>query len=911
MATKTIKDFKDTPTTLRKLDTTKLATGTKVGQYVIMNEIDRGGMAVVYKARQLGLDREVALKVLPPSISLQSKFTERFAKEARAIAQLTHPNIVRIIEVGGDAGIYFIAMEFLDGLNLYKYMVRFEPTVYTVIQIIKQLADALEYAHSRNIIHRDLKLNNVIMKDNAIPILIDFGLAKAREADSGVTISGEIIGSPSYMSPEQALGNHVDERTDIYSLGIMAYELLTSKNPFFDKRGYQQTIWNVIHGEARPPREVSDWIPRDIEVIIMKALEKDREKRYQTMRAFRMDLERYQAGEPILARSPSILEHVVRQVRKRKGLFMSVAAITILLALFGSYYRYQTNLEKADWKEVRFEADMYTNLDQLWEGKHDGEDLKFISMDSPWVGSSGRIQVSADGYTWITWRRKNSNDMRLEFTIEANRDQNREFGFFINGTDPETGYTFRFLNDGIYLSKKSRQYIINRIQPRLLKKGEHVRIRAEKDGYRINLFVNNRLKMSFDDYTPLSSSVQNSMGFYVDNGSVILSDIMLYQLGVPLKTQPIETADRFFEHRYFKDAIDEYLTIAALYPNDPMAVRAQYKIGLSYMEMGELETAISEFENILRTKNNNLIPSAMGQIVRCYTSLGDDFRAEKMLLRLRDRYPDSPTVIALLSETSSRLIGIMAKDKPALSAVVEERLDFLMKNFAPQERFFIDAHMAFGEWHLKWRDYAKAKKIFESIEKGYLPGIDQAVIASVRIGDIEAYTGSLSKAVEKYNTILSLHHANGRACAESWMGIGWVDRALCKADDALKSYDFVIKEFGYFRDLGAKATINNAFVYLEKTVPEKASEEIFKRVLQKYRDYDAETCIARFMLGLSDEKELARKFAPAMLNYYIAERYRYLGDKRNAIVYFSKFKKDAGNNQLLIRLVESQMAYVR
>ncbi|OGS36210.1 MAG: hypothetical protein A2293_15310 [Elusimicrobia bacterium RIFOXYB2_FULL_49_7] len=185
----------------RKVDTTRLLTGTKVGQYIIQNEIDRGGMAVVYRAQQLGLDRNVALKVLPPSISIQGKFIDRFQKEAKSIAQLTHPNIVRIIEVGGDAGIYFIAMEYLDGLNLYKYMNKFEPTVYSVVQIMRQLTEALEYAHGRNIIHRDLKLNNVIMKDNAIPVLIDFGLAKAREADSGLTISGEILGSPSYMSP--------------------------------------------------------------------------------------------------------------------------------------------------------------------------------------------------------------------------------------------------------------------------------------------------------------------------------------------------------------------------------------------------------------------------------------------------------------------------------------------------------------------------------------------------------------------------------------------------------------------------------------------------------------------------------------------------------------------------------------
>ncbi|MFH0919705.1 MAG: protein kinase [Fibrobacterota bacterium] len=895
-----------------KVDTTRLASGTKVGQYVIIEELDRGGMALVYRARQLGLDREVALKVLPPSISIQGKFIERFQKEAKSIAQLDHPNIVRIIEVGGDGGIYFIAMEFIEGFNLYKYMLKHEPTVYSVVQIIKQLAAALEYAHGRNIIHRDLKLNNVIIKDNATPILIDFGLAKAREADSGLTVSGEILGSPSYMSPEQALGTHVDERTDIYSIGVMLYELLSGHNPFYDKRGYQQTIWNVLHAEVRSLRRVHDWIPRDVDTIVAKALERTPEKRYQTMQAFRMDLERFQAGEPIMARLPGFMERIGRRINKSRNFLISAAVIGLLLGMFAVYYTYQLRLEKADWKQIEVTSEFYTNLDSEWRGERGdkGEELKFITMDSPWIGSPEKIQVSADEYTWVRWKHNMTNDIRLDFTVALNREPSREFGCFIHGLNPDNGYTFRFQSDGIYLTKGSRTNIIDVVAPLTLKKGSRWRLRVEKNDVVVRLYVDNDLLLSYNDYTPVSGVENNCIGFYVDNGGVLISNVDVYQLSVPFKTKPIQTAERFFERGYYTDAIDEYRIIVNLYPDDPMATRAMFKIGLSYMRLGEYLRAISEFENILRTRDDALFPRALAQIAECYRLLSQPYRAEKTLISIRDKFPKASVLVNVLYGYNNQLIAELAKNDSVSLKKAGETLRFLNSNFSVYARFFANAYLKYGDVYLAAEKYTEARTIYEDALRRFGKKEDAAALAMVRLADLDAFNGRLNEAVAQYNNVLAQNRLNVRACAESWMGIGLINRAKGKFEDAVTCYNYVIDEYPFLRDLCAQALLNSGFAYIERPVPSSFAQELFKKVTTRYRDRDREVWTAKLMLGEIDAEDFEGRFDLPMTGYYIAARYRAEGRDDEALEYYQSFRRGLGNNLLLQRLSDTQIEII-
>ncbi|MBL8029015.1 MAG: protein kinase [Fibrobacteres bacterium] len=896
----------------RRLDTTKLAAGTKVGQYTILHEIDRGGMAIVYKARQHSLDREVALKVLPPSVSLQSKFIDRFQKEAKAVAQLDHPNIVKIIEVGGDAGIYFIAMEFLDGLNLYKYLMKFEPTVYLVVQIISQMADALEYAHGRNIIHRDLKLNNVIMKDNAHPVLIDFGLAKAREADTSITISGEIVGSPSYMSPEQASGNRVDERTDIFSLGVMFYELLTGRNPFFDKRGYQQTIWNVINAEIRPLRRVSDWIPRDVEVIVMKCLERDLDKRYLTMRALRLDLERYQTGEPIQARSPGFIENAIRKIKRRRGLVTIVSTVVLFFALFIFYYNYQRSLETADWKAFDLKSTFYTNIDSEWHGLwgSTGDTIRFLNMDSPWLGSEGKLQVSAEDYTYITWQGTFSGDARIEFNLESNREINREFGIFLRGPAPDQAYSLRFAEGNLYLSKRNRSNIINAVEGVKIDKKKPVRIRFEKEDIAIRVFIDGNLMLSYDDFSPISGESENRFGFYADNAGYIISNVKLFQLGVPLKTRPIQTAERFFEKGYFADAIEEYRRIVSLYPDNPMSGLAQFKIGLSFMSMGEHEKAIPEFEKILKSGPDGIIPMALDEIAECHSILGSDEKTEKTLLLIRDRYPNSAVLISRIAAYKNRLIDLSNNLDTANSSEAEKTIRLLSRNFAQYGQFFASGWLAYGDALMRKRSYPEARIEFAEMKRVLAGNINEAAIAEVREADIEAACGGFDRAVTLYNKIIVNRRNSPKATAESWLGLGLVNRAQGKTNDAIRCYSFVVDNFGDYRDLAAIALLGTAFAYQERAQPDPVADAIYKKITTRYRDQNEASWIARAMTGDAAWADGEKKNFSLWCRYANALYCRKKGDYIGASKVITSFKKEAAGYPIGLRLAEIQLAYI-
>jgi serine/threonine-protein kinase len=255
--------------------------GKKLGQYQIIEELGRGGMAAVYKAYQTSLNRYVAIKVLPPQFTFDEEFVQRFRREARAAAALHHPNIVTIYDINQQDGLYFIAMELLEGKTLDQLLAETGRMPLSRIErIISQVVDALEHAHQRGLIHRDIKPTNIIVdeKQNDHVTLMDFGLVRAA-AGSGLTKTGVIVGTPEYMSPEQAEGKEIDSRTDIYSLGVVLFKMLTGRVPF--SRSTPHAVL-IAHMTQEPPAisSLSPELPAPVEAVVRKALAKDREKRY-------------------------------------------------------------------------------------------------------------------------------------------------------------------------------------------------------------------------------------------------------------------------------------------------------------------------------------------------------------------------------------------------------------------------------------------------------------------------------------------------------------------------------------------------------------------------------------------------------------------------------------------------------
>jgi len=301
--------------------------------YAILAELGRGGMGVVYLARQRGLNRVVALKMI--SVHRAADHEEglaRFHAEAKAAAHLHHPNIVQIYDVGDWQGLPFFSMEYLEGGSLDRVLQRRPQSPHSAAKLVAALARAAHHAHVNGVIHRDIKPSNVLLALDGTPKISDFGLAK-RLDETGSTKTGEIMGTPSYMAPEQAgVGTDpVGPATDVYSLGALLYEMLTGRPPFLGATSVE-TVLLVRCQDPVPPRRLQPGTPRDLETICLKCLEKSPQRRYATALALAEDLDRFQAREPIQARPTSVGERAWKWAGRRPAL-AALAAVSCLALL--------------------------------------------------------------------------------------------------------------------------------------------------------------------------------------------------------------------------------------------------------------------------------------------------------------------------------------------------------------------------------------------------------------------------------------------------------------------------------------------------------------------------------------------------------------------------------------------------
>jgi len=254
-------------------------------KFELLDEIGKGGMAVVYKALQKNLERVVALKILPQQFVHDQEFLEYFHREARAAAVLSHPNIVTIFDEGCENGIHYISMEFLDGIDLHNFIKsQGKLSVEQTVKIIAQIADALDYAHKKGIIHRDVKSGNIIITTSGRAVLTDFGIARAFMSSKSA-MSGSIIGTPEYMSPEQANGQFLDGRSDLFSLGVVLYECLAGEVPFKADNPIG-VIYKIINSEPVPIEKIRSDLPDWLIYAVKKSLNKSPELRFQTGNEF-------------------------------------------------------------------------------------------------------------------------------------------------------------------------------------------------------------------------------------------------------------------------------------------------------------------------------------------------------------------------------------------------------------------------------------------------------------------------------------------------------------------------------------------------------------------------------------------------------------------------------------------------
>ncbi|HKI16454.1 MAG TPA: protein kinase, partial [Isosphaeraceae bacterium] len=406
------------------------------GDYEIVRELARGGMGVVFRARQTSLNRTVALKMILAGQLANDTDVKRFYTEAEAAANLDHPGIVPIFEVGQHEGQHYFSMGFVEGQSLSQRLAEGPIPAREAAELIRRVSEAIEYAHQHGVIHRDLKPANILLDQSGNPRVTDFGLAKKLEGDSGLTGSGQIMGTPSYMPPEQAGGKsgEVGLAADVYALGATLYALITGRPPF-QAATVTDTLRQVISDEPVPPRRLNAALPRDLETICLKCLEKEPRKRYPWAAALADDLGRYLVGEPIMARPVTRSERVVKWTRRRPAItaLMGLVALVTVLGLGGVLWQWrqavqarndaqareqdalkaqtkareQTELakEQTELAEQRLYEVRMNFGQRYWEDNNSGLLQQVLDEQLP----ANQRGIDRRGFEWFYWQRRMSS----------------------------------------------------------------------------------------------------------------------------------------------------------------------------------------------------------------------------------------------------------------------------------------------------------------------------------------------------------------------------------------------------------------------------------------------------------------------------------------------------------------------
>ena len=858
-------------------------------RYEILQMLGEGGMGTVYKARDREVDRLIALKVIRPELAQNADALHRFKQELILARQVTHRNVIRIFDLGEADGLKFITMEYIEGRDL-KSIIR-EKGKFTpkeAEQIVVQVCKALEVSHAEGVIHRDLKPQNIMLDEQGKVSVMDFGIARSMEAGGGMTQTGALVGTPEYMSPEQAKGQHLDARSDLFSLGIIFYELLTGYSPYKADTA-MATLWKRTHEAARPPIELEPGIPQAVSDMVVKCLEIDRDRRYQSVAEFAKDLEAWDAGSSISAATP-----MQRRLRKAApfGKWLAIGAAAVLLMVLGLVFREKLTTKPSSSPVTAGTPAVTLAILPFRNASGDP------SLD--WLGSSLADMLSTDVGQSAHMHPVSSDRLRqvlhdLQITPDATSDAAtlRQITSMINADMVVSGQYAKF-GDQIRIDASLRN----------LKQDRTVSFKAQAPGEKDLLAAVDELAGRIRENLALSPQVVDELKAQsFKPSSKSLDAIRLYSQGVDLagKGNNLEALKRFqastqadpeFALAYAKlgqtyanlgqDNEAEQVSRKAVELAENLPVREKYEIDASHARiMKDYPKAIEAYENLAKASPDDTdVQFSLGSI---YQDTGEFQKSREHYAAVLKSDPQSVEGLWAMG-----VLEIKSGNPQGSFEYLNNALTLSIKNGNDEKKALILQNMGIA-YRLMNKPEEALRNYQESLAIQRRIGHKRGVAASLNeMGQVYSLLGKPQLALASLNEAMQVRKEIGakKEVGDTLIDLGNFYAGMDQHEKALQMYK---ESLQIQRDSGDESyqalCLNNiGGVYFTNGQYDDALT-YFQQALELRQKLKVQGEIAETTYNLAETEARLGQYDQALSQYHRAlDLFRTTGDKRNAAI---------------------------